>query len=111
MTKSTHALLIVLLVCASSAKLLHSQASAANDTDYLDALTAEETQLQDSLTKIQENIKYLHENLNQLDSMPDQQVVALEDALADETTMLSDLQQNTALPLGVKSVGCVDMPA
>ena len=42
--------------------------------------------------------------------MPEMQIVALEDALADEVSLLSDLQQNTSLPLSLKSVDCKEIP-
>ena len=98
-------LLVAMLVCALNPRLIHQQTTADNQA-YVDALLSEEAKLQESLAKIQENIKFLHETLNQLSSTPEVQIVALEDALADEVALLSDLQQNTTLPLQLKNVDC-----
>lgn len=101
MTHTKQLLLMTLLISASMAKLLHWQ-SVDNNQGYLDALSAEEAELSQQLNTIQEYIKYLHDTLDQLNNLPDMQVVVMEDGLADEESMLRDMQQNLSLPLDLK---------
>lgn len=54
-------------------------------------------------------IKYLNNTLNQLQGLPSMQIVALEDALADQNYMLQSMAENHTLPINLKSINCTNI--
>ena len=60
MTKPLISFFLLMLVWGSTSQFLHLQATVQDNQAYLDALTAEEAELQASLSQIQKTIQYLH---------------------------------------------------
>ena len=60
MAKPLISFFLLMLVWGSTSKFLHRQATAEDNQAYLDALTAEEAELQASLSQIQKTIQFLH---------------------------------------------------
>lgn len=56
-------------------------------------------------------MEFLNNTLQQFSGLPSMQIVALEDALADENYMLEQIAANHTLPLQLRSINCTNVSA
>lgn len=59
-----------------------------------------------ALERVKSSLAYLHETLNQVEGLPEQQILTLEETLADERDILINLGDEHRLPLQLKSIDC-----
>lgn len=103
-------LIWLLMALMASARLIHAQEQPPpTDLDYEQELLKREANLKAILEDLVKEIEYLHNSLQQMQELPEMQIILLEDALADERNVLEELAQNHSLPLELKSVNCANI--
>lgn len=70
-----------------------------------------EADLRVALKEIQQSLTYLHSTLDQMKSLPEEQILTLQDSLADERDILINLAAEHRLPLELKAIDCKNITA
>ena len=93
-TNSLFILLALIILCHSlHSKTNHNfETSDQQDLAYYESLNQKESDLKEALAEIKSNLNFLHQTLSQLEGQDQQQIITLEDALADERDVIYQLQ-------------------